>query len=55
MSSATKPSQVRLNRASPTYWRVILDNPPLSLMGADFVLQLRDILAAVETDARVTV
>jgi enoyl-CoA hydratase/carnithine racemase len=55
MSSATKPPQVRLNRASPTYWRVILDNPPLSLMGPDFVLQMRDIVADIEKDARVKV
>ena len=55
MSSATEIAQVRLNRTSPTYWRVILDNPPLSLMGPAFVLQLREILEAIETDDRVRV
>jgi enoyl-CoA hydratase/carnithine racemase len=55
MSSATEIAQVRLNRTSPTYWRVILDNPPLSLMGPAFVLQFREILAAIETDERVRV
>ena len=55
MSSATEVAHVRLNRASPTYWRVILDNPPLSLMGPTFVLQFREILAAIETDDRVKV
>jgi enoyl-CoA hydratase/carnithine racemase len=55
MSSATEIAQVRLNRTSPTYWRVILDNPPLSLMGPAFVRQLREILEAIETDDRVRV
>jgi enoyl-CoA hydratase/carnithine racemase len=55
MSPATERAQVRLNRASPTYWRVILDNPPLSVMGPNLVLQLREILGAIETDERVKV
>jgi enoyl-CoA hydratase/carnithine racemase len=55
MSSATEIPQVRLNRASPTYWRVVFDNPPLSLMGQAFVLKMREILAAIETDDRVRV
>ena len=55
MSSATETAQVRLNRTSPTYWRVVIDNPPLTLMGPAFVLQFRDILAAIETDERVRV
>jgi enoyl-CoA hydratase/carnithine racemase len=58
-NTALKPSssavQVRLNPVSPAYWRVILDNPPLNLMGPKFVLQLRDIIAALETDERVKV
>ncbi len=55
MSSATPTAQVRLHRESPTHWRVILDNPPLNLMGPDFVLQFREILAAVETDEHLKV
>jgi enoyl-CoA hydratase/carnithine racemase len=55
MTMATKIAQIRLNRASPAYWRVILDNPPLNLMGSDFVLQLREIVAALETDDEVKV
>ena len=52
-SSAT--AQVRLNRISPAYWRVILDNPPLNLMGPQFVLQFKEIMAALESDERVKV
>jgi len=55
MNPATKIEQMRLNRASPTCWRVILDNPPLNLMGPEFVLQFRKIVEALETDDRVKV
>lgn len=55
MNSATKSAQVRLDRTSPAYWRVTLDNPPLNLMGPEFVLQFREIVAAIETDERVKV
>jgi enoyl-CoA hydratase/carnithine racemase len=53
--SSSTPTQVRLNRISPAYWRVTLDNPPLNLMGPQFVLQFRDIVAALENDERVKV
>src|SRR6202045_2755668 len=55
MKESSIPAQVRLNRISPAYWRGILDNPPLNLMGPQFVLQFRDIVAALESDERVKV
>jgi enoyl-CoA hydratase/carnithine racemase len=55
MNSATKTAQLRLTRTSPTFWRVIFDNPPLNLMGPEFVLQFREILAALEADEHVKV
>jgi enoyl-CoA hydratase/carnithine racemase len=48
-------AQVRLNRQSPSFWRVIFDNPPLNLMGPEFVLELREIMTAIETDEQVKV
>src|ERR1700750_815439 len=53
--SATKAAQVRLNRVTPTYCRVVLDNPPLNLMGPEFVSQIREIVTELENDARVKV
>src|SRR2546423_4181310 len=47
--------QVRLNRQSPSSWRVIFDNPPLNLMGPEFVLEFREIMTAIETDEQVKV
>jgi enoyl-CoA hydratase/carnithine racemase len=53
--SAAKAAQVRLNRISPSRCRVVLDNPPLNLMGPEFVLQIREIVTALEHDDRVKV
>jgi len=55
MKEPSTPAQVRLNRISPAYWRVTLDNPPLNLMGPQFVLEFRDIVTALESDERVKV
>jgi enoyl-CoA hydratase/carnithine racemase len=55
MKSTTKPTQIRLTRLSPAYWRVTFDNPPLNLMGPEFVVQFKEIIAALETDEHVKV
>ena len=55
MSSSTKSAQVRLTRSSPAYCRVTFDNPPLNLMGPEFVLQFREIMRVLEADAQVKV
>jgi len=55
MSSATKVAQARLKRVSSSQCRVVLDNPPLNLMGSEFVLQIREIVTALENDDRVKV
>ena len=53
--SATKTAQVRLDRVTDSYSRVVLDNPPLNLMGPEFVSQIREIVTALENDDRVKV
>ena len=52
---STKPAQIRVNRVSANFWRVIFDNPPLNLMGPEFVLQFRDVVTALENDEQVRV
>jgi enoyl-CoA hydratase/carnithine racemase len=54
MKQTPRP-QIRLNRHSPSCWRVIFDNPPLNLMGPEFVLEFREIMTAIETDEQVRV
>ncbi len=55
MDSISKFSQVKLTRTSPSHCRVILDNPPLNLMGPEFVLEFREIMTALEADEQVKV
>src|SRR3982074_862770 len=53
--SATKAAQVRLNLITDSYFRVVLHNPPLNLMGPEFVWQIREIVTTLEKNDRVKV
>jgi enoyl-CoA hydratase/carnithine racemase len=55
VDATPKTAQIRLTRSSSAYWRVTFDNPPLNLMGPDFVLQFREIMTALENDEQVKV
>ena len=55
MPSAMKTAQVSLNRVSSAQCRVVFDNPPLNLMDAEFVLEIREIVSGLEKDERVKV
>jgi enoyl-CoA hydratase/carnithine racemase len=55
VNAAMKTPQVRLTRSSPACWRITFDNPPLNLMGPEFVLEFREIIKAIETDEQVRV
>jgi enoyl-CoA hydratase/carnithine racemase len=49
------PTQIRLLRRSPAYWRVTIDNPPLNVMGPEMVVQFQQVIDAIEADAQVRV
>ena len=55
MSTTAKTAQIKLTRMSPAYWRITFDNPPLNLMGPDFVVEFRDVMEAIETDKQLKV
>ena len=55
MESKVATAQIKLTRLSPAYCRVTFDNPPLNLMGPEFVLEFRDIMAELEADDDVKV
>jgi enoyl-CoA hydratase/carnithine racemase len=55
MKATTDKAQIRLTRLSPAYWRIIFDNPPLNVMGPQFVREFREIIGTVEADERVKV
>ena len=47
--------QIRLDRRSPSYWRVTFDHPPLNVFGPETMPQLNEVVTALETDADVKV
>jgi len=51
----SKMAQVRVERVSPSYWKVVIDNPPLNLMEPDIIVQFRDVIDAIETDDKLRV
>jgi enoyl-CoA hydratase/carnithine racemase len=55
MHAKTEKAQIRVTRSSSAYWRVTFDNPPLNVMGPQFVREMREIIAAVEADEGVKV
>jgi enoyl-CoA hydratase/carnithine racemase len=54
-SPATKTQEIRLSRRSPAYWRVTFDHPPLNVFGPEGILEMAEIMTALETDERVKV
>jgi enoyl-CoA hydratase/carnithine racemase len=55
MSDIVSPRQIRLERRSPSYWRVTFDHPPLNIFGPETIPQLNEVISALETDAQVKV
>jgi enoyl-CoA hydratase/carnithine racemase len=55
MDAKTKIAQIRLTRVSPAYWRLTFDNPPLNLMGPQFVREFGEIMTVLEADDHVRV
>ena len=55
MDATAKKAQIRLSPRSPGYVRVTFDNPPLNVMGPQFVLELRKIIDGLEADGQVKV
>jgi enoyl-CoA hydratase/carnithine racemase len=55
MHAKTDRAQIRFTRASTACWRITFDNPPLNLMGPQFVREFRELIAAIEADAAVRV
>jgi enoyl-CoA hydratase/carnithine racemase len=55
MNDSTSIRQIRLERRSPSYWRVTFDLPPLNIFGPREVPKLETIIKSIETDERVKV
>jgi enoyl-CoA hydratase/carnithine racemase len=55
MNKTIEKAQIQVTRSSAAYWRVTFDNPPLNVMGPQFVREFRKIIADVEADEEVRV
>lgn len=55
MTAATNPAQLRLERRTPAYWRVTIDNPPINVMGPAMVVEFQRLIDAIEGDEQVRV
>jgi enoyl-CoA hydratase/carnithine racemase len=55
MQAKTEKAQIQVTHVSKAYWRVTFDNPPLNVMGPQFVREFRKIVTAVEADEAVKV
>jgi enoyl-CoA hydratase/carnithine racemase len=47
--------EVRVERVTPEYWRVVLDNPPYNIFGPETIPQLNSAITQLETDPHVKV
>jgi enoyl-CoA hydratase/carnithine racemase len=54
ISAPAKP-QIRLERRTPAYWRVTIDNPPINVMGPEMVRQFQAVMDELEADELVRV
>src|SRR5262245_8318809 len=54
-SKARRTTEIHLARRSPTYWRVTFDHPPLNILGPEAIVEMKEIITAIETDEQVKV
>lgn len=52
---AQKAAQIQLSKSSPAHWRITFDNPPLNLMGPEFLVEFGEIMTAIESDPQLRV
>src|SRR5580698_1000206 len=51
----TNAKQILLSKVSPACWQVTFNNPPLNLMGPEFVVEFSKIVTAIENDEHLRV
>src|ERR1700722_6668600 len=54
-AQTAQATQIRVNKVSPTLWRITFDNPPLNLMGPESVTEFAQIVTAIERDEQLRV
>jgi enoyl-CoA hydratase/carnithine racemase len=54
-TDAAPRQEVLIERVTPEYWRVTLDNPPFNIFGPETIPQLNSVITQIETDPKVKV
>jgi enoyl-CoA hydratase/carnithine racemase len=54
-TDAAPKQEIRLERLTPEYWRVTLDNPPFNIFGPETIPQLNSVITQIEIDPKVRV
>ena len=54
-TEAARRQEIRLERLTPEYWRVTLDNPPFNIFGPETIPQLNSVVTQIETASKVKV
>src|SRR5215472_6990840 len=51
----TTKAQFKVDKITPGYWRLTLDNPPINMLGPQTILELQDLVGQFETDPELKV
>ncbi len=54
-SSVAVRQEIRVERRTPAYWRVTVDNPPFNIFGPETIPQLNEVITQLEKDPQVKV
>jgi len=55
IAAPARTEQIRIDQRSASYWRVVIDNPPINVMGPEMVKQFQELISALEADEQVKV
>src|SRR4051812_31451296 len=55
MNTSAPTQQIRIERHSPSYWRVTFDLPPLNIFGPTNLARLEEVVEAIEADENLKV
>jgi enoyl-CoA hydratase/carnithine racemase len=53
--AAAPTQEIRIERVTPAYWRVILDHPPFNIFGPETIPQMQAVISQIETDPNLKV
>ncbi|VVO88194.1 MULTISPECIES: enoyl-CoA hydratase/isomerase family protein [Pseudomonas] len=54
-SASSSPNQFLIEKVSPEYWRVQINNPPFNIYGPDSTFQFEKVVNAIENDTKLKV